>query len=703
MKKIILIFTLIFVFFYGFSQGDTIKIAEELIYNENFERAIRFYKKLISMDENNPDYHYNLGFCYLNTVSKRDSAINPLKKSIEVFDNLSKRKKRKVNTDPLEMKFYLARAYRVNYKFGSAIEILDEILKNTKNKKIIELVENEKKLCIDGKKLLKEPKKIEIKNLGPIINTEYTEHTPVFSPDESELIFTSRKKLFDHSKSSFDNEYDENIYISKKDTNGNWVKPVPIQNINTEDHEATISLSYDESKLFIYKDEDEGSIYYSNYQNDKWQKPIKLGSYINTKHRETHASLSYDGTTLFFTSDRPGGYGGLDIYYSKKLPNGEWGPAKNVGKAINSPKDEEAPYILPDGKTLYFSSKGKGGLGGFDIFKSTLNEFGTWTLPQNLGYPVNSIDDDVFFFPTPNQKRAYFASKKDFQNFGSSDIYLMKLPEEKKSPLVVMTAKLTVCEGELPYADVLITDNTTDEYYIATPKDGKFVFVTKKGHNYSVQVDVEGEQVFSDTFDVSLDAPDVMMYKAIRLDPGVPCDNVVSLTKDDLIDPKRIGPDGTIYDAYVEIDNILFPLNRVGKISPNETLDTLVSFLNRNPEAVIEVGGYCDASGRASYNYILGQRRADAVKEYLVEKGVNPQQVEAVSYGEENPIAVNRNDDGTWNREGLKYNRRVEFRLLKQGQETLLIWGMKIPKKLKNPDYKFNYKKAEKNNIETLN
>ncbi len=146
----------------------------------------------------------------------------------------------------------------------------------------------------------------------------------------------------------------------------------------------------------------------------------------------------------------------------------------------------------------------------------------------------------------------------------------------------------------------------------------------------------------------------------------------------------------------------MFPLNQVGNIKPNKTLDTLVSFLKRNPKAVIEVGGYCDASGKADYNFILGQKRADAVKKYLVDNGVTENQVLAVSYGEENPIAINKNADGTWNKQGQQYNRRVEFRLRKQGEETLLIWGMKIPQELKNPNYKFNYKKAD-TNIEITN
>ncbi len=703
MNKLYSLIILLFISITGFSQRDTVQLAEDLIYNQDFNSAIYFYKRIIEGDPKNPEFLYKLGFCYLNTPSKRDSSIAPLKAAVKLYNKLSRKKRKRVITTITEMKFYLARAYRVNIKFDSAITILKKLKKTIRNRKVQSLINNELQLCYDGKRLVEHPVKIQIKNLGPVINTKYTEHTPVISPDETELYFTSRKKLFPDSKPDYNGEYDENVYVSTKNDKGQWTTPKPIRSIDTRQHEATISISFDGLMLFIYKDDDDGSIYTSEFENDKWGKLKKLDENINTKYRETSASLSYDGQTLFFTSDRPGGYGGLDIYMSRKMPDGTWGKAINVGPAINTKKDEEAPCFMPDGKTLYFSSKGHGGLGGYDIFKDSLNEFGTWSLPQNVGYPINSVDDDVFFFPTPDEKRAYFASKKG-DSYGSSDIYLMQMPEVNGSNLVVMTGYLTVCKGQMPHADIIITDNTTGKYYVAAPKRGKFVFVTKKGGSYNISVEVNEKVVFTDNFTVSQDAPSIMIYKAIRLDPDVPCGNNYSKNmSNDLLDTMLIGKNGDIYDVYVEIDNILFPLNKVGNIPPNKTLDTLSNYLKRNPDAVIEVGGYCDASGKAAYNHYLGLKRADAVKGYLLKNGVNPKQIVAISYGEENPIAINKNPDGTWNKEGQKYNRRVEFRVLKQGKESLLIYGMEVPKGIRNPNYKFNYKKAPVNNIETEN
>ncbi len=705
MKKFLILFLYVLLnsFFLSAQTKDSISLAEELIYNQDFSQAIIFYKRLTSMDPANADFWYKLGFCYLNTEGKRDSAIQCFKKSLILLQKNKRKKwwKRKFSYSitPQEVKFYLARAYRVNMQFDSAKILLNELNAEVRNKRFKKLIASEMNKTKTAEYLVSKPLNIRVVNLGKGINTEYTEHTPVFTADESELFFTSRRKLWPDSHKLFDGEYDENIYVSYKDSTGKWSEPKPVEGINTRDHEATISISYDGTKMFIYKDEDNGSIYYSEFKDNHWGTPIKLGPNINTKYRETHASLSIDGKTLYFTSDRPGGYGGLDIYRSRLQPDGTWGPAENLGPAVNTPEDEEGPYIHPDNRTLFFSSKGHNTMGGYDIFKVTLNRFGTWSAPENLGYPINSVEDDVFYFPTADGKRAYFASKKG-NGYGRSDIYMMYVPKAQANAVVVYRAKLAVCNGSLPHADILITDYTQNQSYPVTPKNDHFIFVGTRGHTIGIQVEVNDTVVYSDSFKVAFDIPDVVMYKTIRLDPNKPCGHIEVDTNESFINPKLIDAYGNIYDRYVEIQNILFPFNGIGSIKPNPTLDTLEVYLKHNPNAVIEIIGYADASGKAIYNYKLGLKRAQAVKDYLVKRGVNPDQLVVVSFGEENPIAINRNPDGSWNPEGQRYNRRVEFRVLKQGKETLLIWGMKVPEKLRNPNYKFNYKKDPNKHIE---
>ena len=291
-------------------------------------------------------------------------------------------------------------------------------------------------------------------------------------------------------------EYDENIYISYSEDGGPWTTPVSIgDNINTADHEASIGVSVDGQKLLIYKSEEEGSIYVSDLVGDVWSKPKKLGSTINTKGRETHASLSADGTKLYFTSDRKGGYGGLDIYVSYRLLNGQWGEAKNLGPGINTAQDERAPYIHPDDITLYFSSKGHGGLGGFDIFSSQLNEFGTWTKPENIGYPINTSSDDIFYITSADRQRSYYTSSKE-AGFGETDLYIIGLEEAEVANITIMTGKVYICRGILPEVSITVMDAKTDEVvgiYTPNSKSGKFLFVLNKGGRYNVIFEADGK------------------------------------------------------------------------------------------------------------------------------------------------------------------------------------------------------------------
>ncbi len=693
-RYILLLFSTLFFVNLSFSQSrDSLQIAEDLINNQNFSQAINFYKRFIQIDPKNSDLFFKLGFCYLNTEGKRDSSIPYLKKALELYPAY----KRKAEIDPLEIKFYLARAYRVTYKFDTAITLLSQLRAEVHNRKFRNLIKDELDKAETGQNLMEHPLNIEVINLGKPVNSPYTEHTPVLTADESELYFTSRRKLFKDSRLLYDGEYDENIYVAYKDSTGRWATVKPLLGIDTRMHEATITISHDGNKLFIYKDEDNGSIYVSDYKNGKWTPPKKLGPNINTPYRETHCSITVDGKTLFFTSDRPGGYGGLDIWVSHLQPDGTWGPAKNLGPVINTDKDEEGPFIFYDGRTLYFSSKGHNTMGGYDIFRSTLTDFGTWTVPENLGYPINSIEDDVYYFPTADNKRAYFASRKG-HGYGRSDIYMMKIKQAATSPITILTAKLVSCDKKMPPVDITYKDVATGDLFIATPKNNKFLIVAHKGHLYHLKIESNGKVVYEDNIFIKKNAPNYQIYKSIIVSKNKNCDSLLKLSQmqDTLIADKY----GNVYDEFLEIQNILFPFNAVGKVPNNPTLNKLANYLKENPNAVIEVIGYADASGKADYNYKLALKRAQAVKDYLINHGARPNQVKAVSFGEENPIAKNRNPDGSWNPEGQRYNRRVEFRILKQGNKTLLIKGMKVPANLRNPKYNPNYHKDPHHNIE---
>ncbi len=498
---------------------DSLEIAEAYLENENFNSAIKFYKRFLKEMPNDPELNFKMGFSLLNTANGKEESIEYFKKAQKKYSK--KRRRNKVKY--IESSFYLARAYRSSYQFEEAEKEFKALRKKLKNKYIISEIDKELNLCENGKLLVSNPKNILLENLGDTINSNFSDHSPVISADESTLIFTSRRQNNSGGEGDMDGQYDEDIFISKKDENGNWTIPVSIsKNINTPDHEASIGLSVDGQILFIYKPEDEGSIYTSELHGSRWGMPKKLGPNINTKYRETHASLSTDGKKIYFASDRPGGLGGLDIYVSEKQPDGNWGKAINLGDAINTKYNEDSPFIHPNGKTLYFSSKGHTNLGGYDVFISEKNEFGTFKKAQNIGYPVNTVQDDIFYLPTADGKRAYFASKRKGGK-GSNDLYLVDNKSAAGSNISVMTGKLYTdnTNEDLPKSKITLTNIITNEkwYYKPNTKNGKYILVVDKGQSYNFELNINKITVFKDIIIVPQDAPYQMKYKDIYVDP----------------------------------------------------------------------------------------------------------------------------------------------------------------------------------------
>lgn len=667
-------------------------IAEELIEDENFVDAIKMYNRLLAADSANYDIHFKLGFCYLNTAQQKSSATEHFIQALKIIDESKKKTSQSVVN---EIRFYLGRSYHVNGDYEKAIEVLNGLKYqvNQRDKVLIQAIDRQILASQTSLELANSPVEMSVSNLGAIVNSAYTDHSPVVSADESVLIFTSRREGSTGNQLAHDGEYFEDLYITYNDGNS-WSIPVNMGlPINSDEHEATISLSADGSKLFIYKSEDNGSIYYSESDGENWSAPIKLNENINTKARETHASLSADGNLLYFTSDRKGGFGGLDIYVSRKEANGQWSEPKNLGPTINTEFDEEGPFIHPDGVTLYFSSKGHRGMGGFDIFKSRLNEFNTWTYPENIGFPINTVDNDVFFTPTPEGTRAYYASLQT-EGFGRSDIYLMHLPEVAPNALTLVKGKVSTCTGKIPPMTITITNTESEEIvgiYKSNKKTGRFVYFLNKPGLYTVDYEVNGTVVSSEEIEILEDAKYKEIEKNIKARAGDPCDEQYILSSSEQADNKRkktILYNGVYFDQQIEIQNILFPFGKATAIDSNPSLDSLAVYLKNNNEAIIEIGAYADAIGSEQANLNITKKRADVVIDYLVKKGVNKNQLVPKGYGESNPIALNTKPDGTWFKEAQDFNRRIEFRVLKQGKEKILVKPMdNIPEEYKNPKY----------------
>ena len=394
-------------------------------------------------------------------------------------------------------------------------------------------------MCKNGLELVKNPVNISIVNLGNKINTEFAEHSPGVTADESTMVFTSRRNGTG-SKIDIDGQYFEDIYISHL-VNGSWSNPVGIAKLNTIDHDASISISADGQELYIYKagylsrkESEGGDIYVSRLDGDSWTTPKKLGPSINSKSKESHISISADARTIFFSSDRPGGYGGMDIYTVSKLPNGKWGKARNLGPAINTEYNDDAPFIHPDGKTLYFSSAGHKTMGGLDIFKS-INIKGRWTTPMNVGYPINSTDDDVYYTPTPDGKRAYFASYRK-GSVGRTDIFLIKTPDAEKVGLFVLKGKIINSQGKV-VEDAKITvskEGKTVGIYTPNSATGKFLFIVDAGKKYNIEIVAEGYRTLRTVLNIPPEYANKENHSVITLLP------LTLRTKDETDYPKTL-------------------------------------------------------------------------------------------------------------------------------------------------------------------
>ena len=674
-------FILLFLYFpLLFLQAQEESSKMDLLIDEgNFDEAIQLGTSLLQDDPENPELNFKLGYSYLMTALRKPKSIPYLEKSVKIFSE----KKKKQNGFFFESQFYLGKAYHNNYEFEKAIVIFQKLRETTNNNELLKAIDQEISQCEVGIRLMREPVKMQINNLGENINSEYSDHSPVISADEAVLIFTSRRQRYEGEKMEDDGQYNEDIYISYRENNS-WQKARGISmNINTDEHEATISISPDGNQIFIYNSEDAGTILVSYLTGDQWSVPIPLGENINTKYRETHATMTADGKYLYFTSDRPGGYGGLDIYVSEKQEDGTWGKAVNLGPGINTEFDEEGPFIHYDGVSLYFSSKGHETMGGFDIFLSKKNEFGTWTMPENMGYPINTIDDDVFIALTPDGKRAYFSSFRE-DGFGNTDIYMMALPEAEEKPVTVVKGKVITCKEESGDVEITVFDNENDDLlglYKPNSRTGKYLFILPRGRNYYAIYEVNGQERHQEQFFISDNSDFQVIYKTISLIKGSPCEK--ELVEDNTTKRKYANED--LYALWEQeegvtvVENVIFKINSTQYDGFKANLEKLAKYLKENPQTKVEVIGYSDTQGPETYNLKLSKQRAKVVADYLLQFGVDPEQITYQGAGIKDQVSINQYKDGSYVWESLPYNRRVEFNVLNDKENKLRIVPVRIP------------------------
>ncbi|MBC7696607.1 MAG: OmpA family protein [Burkholderiales bacterium] len=528
MQNKIFIFCLLFIARIGQAQSNKALYREKftegnyLLLENNYVLALKNFKEAYQIDSSSANINYKLGLCYLQSPSEKYKAIYHLEKAVQnVIHNYSPENVNEKRASDLSY-YYLGEAYRLNYNFIASYVYFKKFkdLIGDRNAELTADLDKQLQSNTNAQEFTKDTAKVRIVNLGDSINSTFPDYSPVVSADESTLIFTSRRPESTGGEKTDDNQYLEDIYISNKRKDGNWSEAKPIgSTINTIGNEASVGLSPDGTKLFVYVDINGGDIYYSNLEGEKWSPLLPLGPSVNTVDWETHATITVDGSTLYFVSNRKeGGYGGRDIWRCVKLPNGMWSLATNMGPTINTAEDEEAPFIHPDGVTLFFSSKGHKNMGGFDIFKTTKNEEGKWSEPENLRAPINTPDDDIFYVQSADGKRGYVSSARR-GGLGDKDIYRIDFERAIAEPLTLLKGVLTFNGANKQPSNARIT--VMDEVNLVVQdirpneKTGRYIMILApgiKGKTYSVNFEANGYQPIS----ISLIIPPNSSYQEIE-------------------------------------------------------------------------------------------------------------------------------------------------------------------------------------------
>jgi outer membrane protein OmpA-like peptidoglycan-associated protein len=693
-RRILIFCALIFLILPAFSQDrksadDYLMLAEEVLKaTQALDQAREMLITAADADTTYAKANYLAAEIHLNTIYK-ERAVTYLLRVLRQNPNYR-----------FDLEFHIGRSYHFGLQFDKAIEYFERYKRKLVEKPNYQgrdrvplgLVERKILECQNGKRMVANPGNFSIVNIGREINSESDDYAPVLNEREDELVFTSRRRDDNLNPDvSTDNKPFEDIFITTK-VDGKWTYAKNINApINTPYHNSNLALSADGKVLLIYDDEiGDGDIMMSERQADGvWSEPKPLPGIINSSYQENGASLSKDGKTMFFTSNRPGGEGNHDIYMATKDSKGQWSKVKNLGPKINTELDEEGPFIDYDGVTLFFSSEGhEEGMGGHDVFKTTLDpKTGEWSDPVNLGYPINTPDHDLYFVASHDSKRAYYSSFRE-DGLGYQDIYMITIPEGLKNPqpvvaeippkkpekkdtvatvvtriepkkepekepvkqpdppkksIVPLRYVVTVvdAEGKKPLNATVKLQGAKDNVIVKSTSNNpgviEFAITSTTAKDYRLSVEMDGY---------------VFRNENIRIQPATTEEKTLTRTVD--LRKISVGVTSILRNLYFDFDRATF------KTESYTELNKLENMLRQNSSLKIEIGGHTDAVGSYNYNVFLSRKRAEAVKDYLTKKGIDPRRISAKGYGKSKPLASNDDEN-----DGRELNRRVEFKVLR--------------------------------------
>ncbi len=615
---------------------------------DDYKESLQYYLAAQDFNPNSSDLNRKLGHAYLYTNE-------PYKAKVFLVKSLE------LNTEPDPfLYFFLGKAYQLEQDFEAAernyLKFGTEV-----HSKVLELYKklNRKHIqeCKSGAEIFAIKRRLWVDNVKEL-NTEVDEVAPCITADGSEIILSSNRTG------------NMDIYTAERQRR-KWKNIRGIEELNTEGDDVASSLAYDGQRILLFKTiEGQNDIFETQLQGTTWTEPkLKMSKVVNTGFNETFASYDPQDIKVYYVTD--GGHGGdLDIIFSGKKDQEEkfWGKGQSAGHEVNSAFHEGSVYMAPDGQSMYFCSQGHSSMGGYDVFVSYRDDRGLWGKPINLGYPINSPYDELYFSISANGKDAYFASNRS-GGAGGMDIYKATFWGTPKKPLVASEdnliasitnpiedtyvpqtvtvekkSSLTVFKGnvldgimETPIAaEIKIFDNATGEVYTimhSNSATGKFLLSLPSGLNYGISVEADGYLFHSENFNL----PKGSAYNMVNKD--------ISLKNIDI-------------GSKIALRNVFFSTGKAEvKIDSYPELDRLIELMNSVPTLKIELSGHTDNVGNDDFNQILSQRRADAVRAYLTTRGVDKNRVTAVGYGEARPVDANDTKEGKAN------NRRTEFEI----------------------------------------
>jgi len=596
----------------------------ELAQDGNFKEALRFLQDAVQRENNYVEAYLSIAGVY-GQMKNREQSVAFYEKAFAIDSNYTS-------------DFRLP--YAINLaglgRFDKAMQTIEALLSrpnlSPNTRKAAEYRKKTFQFALDFEK--NNPSRDYVfapKNLGDEINSPESEYFPSIPIESDKIVFTRKV-----------NRMNEDFFGSIK-RDGKWTPSTPLPgNINTPQNEGAQSISQDASVLvFTGCNRPDGyggcDIYISYLTKDGWSAAVNMGSSINSEHWDSQPSLSPDKRSLYFASNRPGGYGGSDLYVSHLQPNGKWGKPVNLGPEINTAGEETSPFIHADNQSLYFASNTLPGYGEADLFVVRKTADGNWSTPQNLGYPINTIDHEGTLFIAADGKTAYYASDRS-DSRGGLDIYSFELREDIR-PFRTLWVKGKVFDKNtkagLPSAVELIdiaTKQTISK--VQTDETGNYLITLPVGKDYAFNVNRRGYLFYSDNYLLKNKAPDSTYIKDIPLQP-------------------------IEANAAIVLKNIFFDFNKYDiKPESQVELDLVVQLLQENPTVKIQIEGHTDNIGSAADNLKLSENRAKAVVAYIASKGIDAKRLSAKGFGATKPIADNSTE------EERALNRRTELKII---------------------------------------